>query len=206
MLFLRLFQAFMYMKLNKGFATAIISIMVIIFCVMPTQAVAMTIETGYRSLFFGPFGFFTKAKASVSFDTMAKPVDETIKKAEIIDTYFRERSMPLAGMGMVMMVAAETNNLDWRLLPAIAIRESSGGKYACDKNPFGWASCKVDFESIEDAIQTVAWNLGGNNPKTKQYYISKDTSIKLFHYNGTVITPYPDQVLRIMKKIEDDQD
>ncbi|HLC95236.1 MAG TPA: hypothetical protein VJH89_01995, partial [Patescibacteria group bacterium] len=120
--------------------------------------------------------------------------------------YFRERNMPLEGTGMSMVMAAEKNNLDWRLLPAVALRESSGGKYACDYNPFGWASCKVDFENWEEAIEVVAWNLGGNNPNTKQYYADSDIRTKLFHYNGTVIPRYPDQVLRIMEKIEADQD
>ena len=36
--------------------------------------------------------------------------------------------MPLFGMGMKMCKEAEKNELDWRLLPAIAVRESTGGK------------------------------------------------------------------------------
>ena len=191
----------------KGFNAAIMSIVAITFLITPHGVAAMTKEIGYRSMFFDPFGFFTKAKASVTIDSTIKAVDEALfKKAEMIDTYFRERSMPLEGTGMSMVMAAEKNNLDWRLLPAVALRESSGGKYACDYNPFGWASCKVDFENWEEAIEVVAWNLGGNNPNTKQYYADSDIRTKLFHYNGTVIPRYPDQVLRIMEKIEADQD
>ncbi len=125
------------------------------------------------------------------------------ERAEAIDRYFSERSMPLEGYGMKMVLEAEKNSIDWRLVPAIAIRESSGGKFACKHNPFGWDSCKTRFESMEDAIETVARNLGGNNPKTKKYYGTEDTKEKLYHYNGTVIPRYPDQVLRIMARIGD---
>ncbi len=122
-----------------------------------------------------------------------------------IDSYFKQRSMPLTGYGAKMVEEAEKNGIDWRLLPAIALRESSGGKKACDHNPFGWASCRINFRSVDEAIEIVARNLGGNNPKTASYY-SGDTRSKLHSYNGTVIAAYPDQVLNIMEKIEKDTD
>lgn len=125
---------------------------------------------------------------------------DRLKKAQAIDSYFEKRDMPLAGFGMKMVLEAEQNGLDWRLLPAIAVRESSGGKQACDNNPFGWASCKVSFESYDDAIDVIATNLGGNNPKTKSYY-SGDTKEKLYRYNGTVIPTYVDEVIAIMDSI-----
>ena len=62
-----------------------------------------------------------------------------------IDRYFAERKMPLAGYGAKFIEAADQCNMDWRLLPAIAVRESSGGKQACGNNPFGWGSCRTDF-------------------------------------------------------------
>ena len=36
--------------------------------------------------------------------------------------------MPLLGLGKKMVIEAEKNNLDWRLLPAISVIESTGGK------------------------------------------------------------------------------
>ena len=50
-------------------------------------------------------------------------------KAEAIDTYFAKRDMPLEGMGMNMVIEAEKNDLDWRILAAIAVREITGGKH-----------------------------------------------------------------------------
>lgn len=121
-------------------------------------------------------------------------------RADDIDGYFAARSMPLAGYGKKFIEAADANGIDWRLLPAIAVRESSGGKQACGHNPFGWNSCRTDFGSTEEAIDYVAWNLGGNNPKTRAYYAG-DTRAKLQSYNGTVNPRYPAEVLGIMDQI-----
>jgi len=127
------------------------------------------------------------------------------QKADAIDTYFRERSMPLEGTGMTFVLVAEKYGIDWRLLPAIAIRESSGGKQACGNNPFGWGSCKLhNFSSYEHAIEALGKNLGGANPKTATYYAGKSTMEKLYNYNGTVVPSYPAEVVQIMKKIETD--
>ncbi len=129
------------------------------------------------------------------------------QKADAINTYFKERSMPLHGTGMTFVLVAEKYGLDWRLLPAIGIRESSGGKAACGYNPFGWGSCKLsNFSSYEQAIEALGKNLGGGNPKTARYYAGNTTKEKLYYYNGTVLPSYPDEVLAIMKKIETDMD
>ncbi|MFA6076492.1 MAG: hypothetical protein WC735_00245 [Candidatus Paceibacterota bacterium] len=126
-------------------------------------------------------------------------------KADAIDTYFEARSMPLKGTGMKMVLEAEKNELDWRLLPAIAIRESTGGKFACKKvtyNSFGWGSCKIGFDSNEKAIEIVARNLGGNNPNTDHHYAGKTTKQILQKYNPPSVVPrYAEQVMSIMDDI-----
>ena len=125
------------------------------------------------------------------------------QKADAIDLFFSERSMPLEGTGMTFILVAEKYGLDWNLLPAIAVRESSGGKQACGNNPFGWGSCKLhNFLSYEHAIEALGKNLGGANPKTARYYAGKSTQKKLYYYNGTVLPEYPDEVIAIMKMIE----
>lgn len=130
-------------------------------------------------------------------------IEETRQlRAAKIDAYYEARSMPLAGKGMTFVLAAEKYGLDWALLPAIAIRESSGGKHDCYNNPFGWGSCKIKFSDYEEAIDTVARNLGGGNPRTASYYAGKTTRQKLYYYNGTVVPTYMDEVIDIMKRIE----
>lgn len=128
-------------------------------------------------------------------------------RAERVDSYFITRNMPLAGYGKKFIEEADENGIDWRLLPAISVKEQSGGlrkPYNCpgkkiNYNWFGWASAKICFKSIDEAIETVAKNLGGNNPKTHSYY-KGDTRAKLQSYNGTVDPKYPSAVIQIMEK------
>ncbi len=128
-------------------------------------------------------------------------------KAGAVDKYFEDRGLPLAGYGMKLVVEAEKNELDWRLVAAIAMRESTGGKFACknaSNNAFGWGSCKIGFKTINDAIETVARNLGGNNPKTAHHYDNKTTTQILRAYNPpSVVLRYAEQVIAIMDTISD---
>lgn len=131
-----------------------------------------------------------------------KDIDEARKaKAEKINTYFKERSMPLEGYGMQFVLVAEKYGLPYNLLPAISIRESSGGKRLMNNNPFGWGGAKIKFSDFNEAIEVVGRNLGGANPKTARYYAFTDIEKKLYYYNGTVIDGYEDQVIAIMNKI-----
>lgn len=130
-------------------------------------------------------------------------------KADSIDAYFGKYQMPLEGTGMKMVEEAEKNNIDWRLLPAIAVRESTGGIHACKKvkyNPFGWGSCKIGFNSFDHAIEIVGKNLGGNNPNTAHHYGDKNTKEILQKYNPPSIVPkYADQVISIMNDIGNEE-
>lgn len=125
-------------------------------------------------------------------------------RAKNIDEYFAKLNLPLAGYGKTFVEVADKYDLDYRLLPAIAMRESTGGKHACwndDDNVFGWHSCKTTFNSQEAAIDKVGAHLAGEIKSTKGYYGNKTVWKKLRTYNS-VIAPYPDQVIAIMNKIE----
>lgn len=125
-------------------------------------------------------------------------------RAEKINTYFKEHKMPLEGFGMEMVRAAYENDLDWRLLPAISVQESTGGRQACKSvtfNPFGWGSCKIGFKNYKEAIQSVAAHLGGKFESTAGYYADATTEEILHHYNGSVVPTYTGEVLAIMKTI-----
>lgn len=126
-------------------------------------------------------------------------------KAKAIDSFFKEHNMPLEGTGLKMVQEAEKNNLDWRLLPAISVIESTGGRHACKKAThsfMGWGSCKINFKSDEEAIEIVAKNLGGNNPNTDQHYADKTTEQILKKYNS-VIPTYVQKVTKVMNEIEE---
>lgn len=123
-------------------------------------------------------------------------------EAQKIDAYFRDRNMPLAGYGEVFVREARKNNLDPFLVAAISVRESTGGRHACKSvshSFLGWGSCKINFDSKEQAIETVSWNLGGNNPKTASYYANKSTKAILQTYNPPhIVADYAYEVMDIM--------
>lgn len=115
-----------------------------------------------------------------------------------VDAYFEKHNAPLAGYGEVFVRVADACDMDWRLLPAIAMRESTGGKRMQYNNPFGWGGARIPFDSIEQAIEIVGKNLCGENPKTSAWYTTTSTERKLHYYNGTVIPSYPREVMWIM--------
>jgi hypothetical protein len=132
---------------------------------------------------------------------------EREEKAAKIDAYFKQNGMPLAGYGMEMVTDAEAHDVDWRLIPAIAIRESTGGLHQCKSvtySPFGFGSCHISFSSYKQAIQSLATNLGGDNPNTARHYQGKTTDAILKTYNS-VIPGYASQVEGIMTTIGNTQ-
>lgn len=120
-----------------------------------------------------------------------------------IDAYFEKHNAPLAGHGETFVEAVDNCviGMDWRLLPAIAMRESSGGKRMQLNNPFGWGSAEIPFESIDDAILGVGKHLCGSVTSTAKWYSTTSTERKLYYYNGTVIPTYPAEVMWIMDQI-----
>lgn len=128
------------------------------------------------------------------------------KQGEAIDALFEKYKSPLVGHGLKFAIEAKKNDIDWRLLPAIAGRESTFGIHKCKKvsnSVFGYGSCKINFRSIDDSIEIVSRSLGGNNPNTAHHYDGKTTLQILRKYNS-VIPNYPNEVVKIMKMIDED--
>ena len=128
------------------------------------------------------------------------------KKADAIDTFLTSRGSVLAGYGAKFVEEADKNNIDWRLLIAIAGCETTFGRNMsknpkAQNNPFGWGSCKIGFKSIDESIEKVSASLGGNSEGTAHHYTNKTTLQILRKYNS-VIPNYPKEVERIMKMID----
>jgi hypothetical protein len=122
------------------------------------------------------------------------------KAAEAIDEYMEVRKAPLSGYGDVFIRVADKYGHDWRLLPAISLRESTGGKHLFRSfNPFGWG--KSSFDGFEEAIETVGRHLAGLEPRTAGYYKDRTIRQKLRKYNS-VVEKYPEEVFAIMRDIE----
>ncbi|MFA7192454.1 MAG: hypothetical protein WC089_04125 [Candidatus Paceibacterota bacterium] len=134
------------------------------------------------------------------------------ERAKAIDDFFESRNAPLAGYGRKFVDEAIKHDLDWRLLAAISLRESTGGINAC-KNPkapnnsFGWFSCKKGFSSVDASIEHISKTLGGNNENAPYYKKEMNTTQILKKYNPDSIVPgYSKQVVRIMKMIDDKEE
>ncbi len=135
----------------------------------------------------------------------------TDNRAAKIDAYFAQWDLPMAGYGKAMVAAADAYGLDWRLLPALAKLETTGGKHLCKNplgknNPFGYGSCKIGFATFEDSFYTVAKTLSGNGKNTSHLYKDKSVEEILEVYNPPAtpgITPdYHGKALKIMSDIE----
>lgn len=169
------------------------------FIIVPLVATTLSMNTFTASINEAVLKV-TSAETAMSPEELKLQAERESKAAKI-DAYYAKYDLPLAGHGMHMVLVAEENNLDWRLLPAIAMRESTGGKFACGNNPFGFGSCKIKYENFDEAIDTVAGHIGGNNVKTAKYYANKTLEKKLLAYNS-VIPTYTAEIKSIMGKIE----
>lgn len=134
----------------------------------------------------------------IVFSFSNKPPDDRPTR---IDSYFAKHNLPLAGYGQIFVDVAETCDMDWRLLPAIAMQESTGGKFMQYNNPFGWGSAEIPFANFEEAIREVGRNLCGFSSTTAKWYSTTSTEEKLYWYNGTVNPRYPGEVMWIMEQI-----
>ncbi len=148
-------------------------------------------------------------KIEISASAITTQEKEDLKeKADIIDSFLESRGSVLAGYGAKFVEEARKNDIDWRLVVAIAGRETTFGKNMCKNpkapnNPFGWGSCKIGFKSIDESIEKISANLGGNSEGTAHHYEGKTTTQILRKYNS-VIPNYPTEVKRIMKMIDDE--
>ena len=167
--------------------------------IMPGKASARSISMALFTVFKIPVTTVKESTVAIATSSVSEEVDfERDDKIKRINAYFEKRNMPLAGYGEDFLLAAEKCDMDWRLLPAIGVRESSGGKNEFNNNPFGWGSAKIKFKNFSDAIYNVGEHLCGLRESTERYYKDKTVYQKLWYYNGTVIASYPKEVIEIM--------
>lgn len=81
-------------------------------------------------------------------------------RAKIIENFFNAYKAPLSEQSKTFIKVADKYQLDYRMLPAIAMQESNGGKKVIKNsfNPFGYGiygGLVVRFNSWEEAIERV---------------------------------------------------
>ena len=111
-----------------------------------------------------------------------------------IREFFLKYDSPVHYLAEEFILAAEVNDLDWRLLPSIAFVESGGGKEYQRNNILGWDNGRQRFPSIRQGIHTVASRLANS-----KLYRDKDLAGILRTYNTS--EEYARTVLTVMESL-----
>jgi hypothetical protein len=118
----------------------------------------------------------------------------------VLSQFLSERECPVARHAADFIIAADQNDLDWRLLPSISIVESGGGREYRNNNVFGWASGHERFPSVKAGIHAVAYHLANS-----KLYREKNLEAKLRTYN-TANPKYAVKVKQVMNSISPVED
>lgn len=109
--------------------------------------------------------------------------------------FFQRYNCPLPHHVADYLRAADGYGLDYRLLPALSIRETHCGIEDTHNNHWGYHPGRRAFDSIEAGINFVAHILAQTPP-----YQGKTLEQKLLVYNP--FPAYPQEVIQIMRQIE----
>ncbi|MEQ1949235.1 MAG: hypothetical protein ABL995_18725 [Bryobacteraceae bacterium] len=112
-----------------------------------------------------------------------------------IEKFFRRYRCPAPQFIDEYLHLADKNGLDYRLLPAISIRETQCGVHEKGNNRLGYHPSTVSFPSVFAGIEFMAKRLGRH-----PYYRGKTLESLLFKYNPR--PAYPGEVRQIMRQIE----
>jgi hypothetical protein len=114
-----------------------------------------------------------------------------------LEMFFQSYGCPAPRYSADYVRAADAHHLDYRILPAISIVETTCGINADVNNWWGWNSGKHEFPTIAAGIEFVTSQLAHG-----YYYKNKQIAGKLFTYNP--FSWYPPKVQRLMRQIEND--
>ena len=117
-------------------------------------------------------------------------------RIERLRTFFDSYSCPAPRHIADYLRVADTYGLDYRILPALSVRESTCGQYQrSDNNRWGWDSGDSGFGSVASGIEYV-----GRQLAEAPQYKGKTLDQVLWTYNPR--SPYPAEVKKLMQKIE----
>jgi len=131
------------------------------------------------------------AKASAPEAVTANEKDPRLTR---LQQFFSDYKCPVRHLSHTFIRAADRHGIDWRLLPAIAFIESTGGKDYRNNNILGWGNGDIRFRTISEGIRTVAERLANSN-----YYRGKNIDQILFTYNPR--PEYRQKVKAVMREI-----
>lgn len=147
----------------------------------------------YRvSRWFGFWALTVSAHATVTPDSLSALEDQRHAKLE---TFFQSFGCPAPHHVKEYLGAADTYAIDYRLLPAISVLESTCGIYQRQNNRWGWASARKGFSSFRAGLEYIAHQLSNG-----RYYKDKTLAEKVRMYNPN--PQYAKQLEKLMRKID----
>jgi len=151
------------------------------------------ISPGYCALcWLGLWALAVSAHASVVPESLRAVEDQRHAKLE---TFFQSFGCPAPYHVKEYLGAADTYAIDYRLLPAISVLESTCGIYQVENNRWGWASAGKGFASFRAGLEYIAHQLANG-----RYYKNKTLEEKVHMYNPR--PQYALQLERLMRKID----
>jgi hypothetical protein len=151
------------------------------------------ISLRYRaSRWLGLWVLAVSAHASVTPDSLRTVQDQRHAKLE---AFFQSFGCPAPYHVKEYLGAADTYAIDYRLLPAISVLESTCGIYQRENNRWGWASARKGFASFRAGLEYIAHQLANG-----RYYKNKTLQEKVHMYNPR--PQYARQLESLMRKID----
>src|SRR5579862_580364 len=120
------------------------------------------------------------------------PHDPRIDK---LKTFFASYGCPTPHHALDYVQAADVFQVDYRLLPAISLLESTCGTNGRSNNYWGWNSAQSAFDSVPAGIAFVTSQLAAGHP-----YRNKTLEQKLSTYNP--VGSYGRKVKHLMREID----
>jgi len=113
-----------------------------------------------------------------------------------LETFFQSFGCPTPHHVEEYLGTADSFDIDYRLLPAISVLESTCGVYERLNNRWGWDSARKGFTSFRAGLEYIARQLAQG-----PYYRGKTLDEKVHLYNPK--PEYAQQVKKLMRKIDD---
>jgi hypothetical protein len=151
-----------------------------------------------RAYFAGWLGLILAGMTLASGATIKPETAVTDARAVRLEGFFNAYRCPGPLHIADYLRAADTYGIDYRLLPALSIRESTCGRHARGNNQWGWASARVGFPSVSIGIEYVARQLA-----LGRYYRGKTLEEKLRMYNPSPL--YATEIRKLMREIQDEE-
>jgi hypothetical protein len=122
----------------------------------PNGSIAKRIESVNANL----YALFSANPKIVNWSSMSYSVDNP--RTAIIRQFFAYHKAPLSEYAEEIVKQADQNSIDWRLIPAIGMCESNGGKNIPEDsfNAWGWAASEKDLAEKSESYNNKSWEHG----------------------------------------------